>query len=238
MKRSSDGTPAVREKSISDAFRSARDFFDRNYDVPAVVRVRPRLADYRKGQTIPAAFDEPKELFLLGQFTRWFARLLEDFGHLWPELETRFPDLIAFAFAGVQYTANWRAPGWLAYWNTKPPKGVDLPERLSVNGTKKAIAELRRYARRHLSQIHHPVKRPRRVMHLNRIKVQIAMVKRDSPKLKATGQICDVLDRRQVPIPAPWKKAGKNSWVEAWKDPSFRDKVKAYISKVPPLAKS
>jgi hypothetical protein len=238
VNRSSDGTPAAPGKSISDVFRSARDFFDRNYHVPAVVRIRPRLADYRKGQTIPAAYDEPKELFVPGQFTRWFARLLEDFGHLWPELENQIANLIAIACDGVQYSASWRAPGWLAYWNSEPPMGVDLTERLSVNATKKVIAELRRYAKRYLSQIHHPVKRPRRIMHLNRIKVQIAMVKRDFPKVKATEQICALLDRREVPIPAPWKKAGKNSWDETWKDPSFRDKVKPYISKVPPLAKS
>lgn len=55
-------------------------------------------------------------------------------------------------------------------------------------------------------------------------------VVRSHPNVPA-GEMCDILDRERVPVPAKWADAGFTTWAKAYKDPTYRGRIDPMISK-------
>jgi hypothetical protein len=148
---------------------------------------------------------------------------------------------------------GWRAPGWMEGW----PRAVSsaaflMAEQLNEEqtlGVLKAFGErvgksltLAQESARNHAQIliakraahSRKARAPRRRTTLKREQIVIALLKGAYP---AISDVCKQLDRRRVAVPVPWKNAGMTSWFEAWREPTFRGRVKSHISKVPPATK-
>jgi hypothetical protein len=63
----------------------------------------------------------------------------------------------------------------------------------------------------------------------------VANIKGRHPRIAANIEaICNHLDIQRAPLLDKWKKFGKKTWHEAWSDPNMRNRVKRWISGIPP----
>lgn len=44
-------------------------------------------------------------------------------------------------------------------------------------------------------------------------------------------EMCELFDRKQVPLPQPWQDAGFHSWIEAYQRAEYRRRIRVLISK-------
>jgi len=65
------------------------------------------------------------------------------------------------------------------------------------------------------------------------VRARIARVKRENPGA-SIEHICMGVDRLKTSVPPSWKAREFLTWYAAWADPKFRNRVKKYISSVPP----
>lgn len=63
----------------------------------------------------------------------------------------------------------------------------------------------------------------------------IATVKRDNPGA-SIERVCVIVDSKRCPVRKVDKQAGFSTWYDAWKDLRNRNRVKRYISGIPPAA--
>jgi hypothetical protein len=168
-------------------------------------------------------------------------------GKICPEIGAQIRYLVALACypSGPELRA-------LAGWPNKiPPEQENMPVASALldaatpghllEAVKNHVAKkLRERARNPLTGEMKSRTRPRRrLVEPTLIRAMIASVKRDHPEESSNiKHMCKLLDLLKVPVPRGWKKAGKFTWSEAWAEPKFRPRVKAYISGVPSALKN
>lgn|GEM_PF-3903584 len=236
-------TPPESEKSIGEALRTAREFYDRMRNTKNVRR-GIRLA----AGGIRGLHEVPKSVYSRDEFSQWLDGLCGSFSGSGVALRQLIPYLVALACDAQEWTKDWRAPGWLVKW----PKGVQpqeiaARERLGEAETLALIQKVESYARKRRKQFAPPITPKKKTARARGrasdsaiIDVFVANIKRDNRELASNiREICILLDRKTgMLLPSAWKKAGKKSWHEAWMDPKFRPRVKRRISPVRPALKS
>jgi hypothetical protein len=139
-------TPPDGEKSIVDALRSARSFYD---DMCKTKRVYVRS---ERGDPLFRG-EIPKVVHFRGEFHALLDGLISSWTLPWIELRKLIPYLISLACDGQEWTKGWLGPGWLIGFPKELEEAVVLADgkRLDTNETKKLLRAVRDYARQRLN---------------------------------------------------------------------------------------